>query len=367
MTTLSLIMTLSLMVQLPDQKSVHEKVPSIAETIANVAAHEKNITDMDAKWTVKWKLLKENFGHPDAITHRTHTSASVIQGQYYRFEQRTKGETIGKKEDRIHRLYAYDGSKTRSKAGEIINVQDSLVNHKSYAFRPHGVLLMESGVEVPLSLWLTGGNQLKTHPDASYFSSYYEVESSVIGFEKIRDIQCLKIKVSCKSISQGWGSGENLIWISPQHNYLPIRHEGFSLDTSTTIPVSVGEVLKFKELEEGIWLPESWKNTIYGNLEIKKSGTKKILGTYEGTLDSFDLHPKYDIEFFRNFDYPTGAIYYELNAAGKITRGGTIHRDAKTGLFSWTSTTYTIVLLTILLILFLVYLFRDRVFRFGYS
>lgn len=285
-----------------DDKSVNEKLPTLAEVIANIAAHEKTLHDMDAKWRVKWKLTKEDFGFSGAITQRTSTRSCVVQGELFRFELKAEGETNANTEHKVHRLYTYDGSKTKSKADDIINVQDSVVHYKSYAFRPYCVLQEESGVEVPLSVWLKGGEELKTHPDASYFKSVYSVKSSLVGYETFQGIRCLKLKVTSSANKKSWSNGEDLIWISPKHNYLPIRQEGFIPSASKTVPVTVGEVLKFKELKEGIWLPALWKHTVYSDLEIKKSGTKIELGTYEGILDSFDLHPKYDVEFFQKVD-----------------------------------------------------------------
>lgn len=361
------IFLLTLSATQPDNQTANEKIPTLAEVIANIAAHEKNLTDMDAKWTVKYNLLKKDFGYDGAIDHRTSVRTSVVQGQYFRFERKAEGETIAKKENKIHRLFAYDGSKTRSKADGIINVQDSLVNHKTYAFRPHGLLLEEYLWKVPLSVLLKGGDELKNHPDAGDFKTNYHAEASVLGYDTFQDVKCIKLKVKAKALNDSHANIESILWISPKHSYLPIRQQGFSLQTSTTIPTAVGEVITFKELKEGICLPATWKHTVYDPHVIKESGSQKELCTYEGTLDSFDLHPNYPIEFFSQFDYPTGATYYELNAAGKITRSGSIHRDPKTGFFSWSSTTYTIVLLTILLVLFLVYLYRHKIFRFGYT
>lgn len=285
-----------------DDKSVNEKLPTLAEVIANIAAHEKALHDMDVKWRVKWKLTKEDFGFPGAIAQSTSTRSCVIQGDHFRFERKTEGETIANNDHKIHRLYTYDGSKTRSKAGDIINVQDSVVHCKAYAFRPHGVLLEERDLSMPLSVLLKGGDELKNHPDAGYFKDKYRGEASVIGYETIRGTKCIKIKVDCTPLQTGWGHNLKHIWISLKHNYLPIRAEGYSPDASATIPITVADILAFKELKEGIWLPASWKLTIYDDLEIKKSGTRKELGNYEGILDSFDLHPKYDIKFFQKVD-----------------------------------------------------------------
>lgn len=317
----------SLLLALPSQDT---RVPSLQELIKNVRASEKLYDNIDVSFRTDYRLISQKNNPVIASRHSAKTSRYVSKGDFARFECSHRSVDLQGNENNFDQLVTYDGSKTRIRQGDILNVREGKHVHSANAFRPHTILLDRYFVRVPLSVYLEGGEAVSKHPQAGAYKDH-QVETTVLGYETMEGKKCIQVKILFYPLQNPELVSSLVVGIDPEKNYIPVKYTGYSDYLSKTVYMNTCCVTEWKEVDPGIWVPKKMARKANDSYELEKNGKVLVSNEDETKVESVTLTPNHDKSFYSNFPCKENDVYYELNPAGKIVKGGVLKSDGKGG------------------------------------
>jgi hypothetical protein len=162
--------------------------------------------------------------------------------------------------------------------------------------RPHMLLLRRSYYYMPLSLLLSGSEQLHASQQSSW-STDQAVRYVYDGVREFGSLKCHAITVILSSRDSDAMRMELLL--AEERNLVPARVMWYQLKVSSLEPVEESEVLEWTEVEPGIWFPRRATLVKYDPLVMKRKGIKQISWTDEISTSDLSLKPQKDHSFFQ--------------------------------------------------------------------
>jgi len=282
---------------------------TIEEIVENIYQHEKIYLDINVSMSSVYEVEKDIDNYPYIIERNEHINY-VSQGEYFRFERAgysRKSESTYSS-DRIH---SFDGSFSRIlEQNSIGNINHSRLTDGKAIF-PHMMLLRPTSYSsVPLSVFLSGHEAIRAHPDG-VLSDGITLQVVYDGECKIMDLNCHKVVVTLFTDSNKVSSRYE-IWLAESRNYLPVKRLLFNPRFSNDIPHAEGIVSKFHEISEGVWFPFDAKVVKYNKFTIQREGKQELLWTRRYLVESVELDPTYNRDYFTDVNFPDGTSMYEV-------------------------------------------------------
>ncbi len=164
-------------------------------------------------------------------------------------------------------------------------------------------------LDFPLSEYIQGGSELKKYKRLKNI----DVESKVLGIEKIDDETCVKVLVE---ITDRYPNGRvewdrATIWLAIAKNYLPIRFEGRASRVDGELTCE-GRVERFDQIDQGVWFPVKMVVLTHDEFGYAKSHQCPVVGEMRIEITNVELNPKYPDHIFEDRKIPIGAVVYKL-------------------------------------------------------
>lgn len=255
-------------------------------------------------------------GSPIMVKSFTETARTVLQGRFLYF-RKDKKSLLSNNTTKSYTLeMGYDGEYTRKAQTRVANLVRGLDGHEQL-FRPHTWLLQGASVVCPLSVWLTGGEELRTYPGAGLYRSSWAVETFYEGEEMVDGLHTVKLRAKGTSRSTGKLITRRFLWLAVDRNYIPIKTVAYNSATSLTLPKEVGRLTDLREIAPGVWMPFRRSAEVYSDAKLRDNRAV-IANVRETSLTKVDLSPHYEISLFRDIPIPDGTIVYEVKDGGII-------------------------------------------------
>jgi hypothetical protein len=226
------------------------------------------------------------------------------------------------------RIRAFDGDTTRlfdqQAVGNIIRGRQEDENF----VRPHMLLLRMMNYLVPLSVYLSGDQEMSRYPDAGWNSSL-RLRNTYQGEAEFQGLRCHKVWISTL-LPSGDVHDRWELWLAEDRNYLPCRLFGYTMRCSKTIPISEGTIADFKEVKPGIWFPLAAEVVAYNPFALQKEGKQELQWRENYAVEEVSLNPDYPASYFRSVKFPDGTPVYEV-VNGEIARSYTQGAPAAPG------------------------------------
>lgn len=308
----------------------------LQRVIDNVRANEALYKNIEAHFTATYelkddelKIYEPNPGTsivPDGslimVKSYTETARSVLQGNllYFRTD---KKNILGNNTTMSYNLeMGYDGEYTRKVQRPIANLVHGLEGHERL-FRPHTWLLSGAAVVCPLSVWLTGGEELRTYPAVGLYKDNWAVEAFYEGEEVVDGLHTVKLRIKGTSRSTGKFITRRYLWLAVDRNYIPIKTVAYNSTISLTLPKEVFRVTDLREVAPGVWVPFRRTAEVYSDTKLRENQAV-VANTRGAILTQVDLNPHYDLSLFRDIPIPDGTRVYEVqdgNIIGEYVQG----------------------------------------------
>lgn len=269
-----------------------------AQVIARVKEHEAHYDDLEVRFVRRIHSPDGQPGDPKNVSSETPVR-SVRQKGMARVE--SDSYSNGKKVASYRFRMAFDGTLTRLNWDGDRRDLPRGARHDSDLFQPHN-LTVGLWMWAPLSTWLTGGPELRAHPGAQQGWDTVDVRARVAGREAVRGIDCVKLVCECYYPDRAGELqlGDTItFWLSPAHNYLPLREECVKADTPTKL---LAEVVcdDLREVRRGVWLPYRTTTTRYDRF-----ATGRVKSQVETVVvQSVTADPAHPVAFFRDAELP---------------------------------------------------------------
>jgi hypothetical protein len=284
--------------------------------IENVRANEPLYQNIEAHVTASYQLQDLDPGNvPGLIKSQSETARTVLQGHllYFRSDQ---VDQLGDNTTMPNNLeMGYDGEYTRRVHGQVANLVHGPDSHDRL-FRPHTWLLAGARVTFPLSVWLAGGKELRTYPEAGPYKRLWAQETFYEQEEVVDGLHTVKLRAETRDPSSRELITLRYLWLATDRNYLPIKTEAYQANASTTLPVELGRAEDFREVAPGVWLPFRRSFVVHSDAKLRENKLV-VSNSREATLTKIDLNPRYDISLFQDIPIPDGTKVYEVKD-GKI-------------------------------------------------
>ncbi len=186
--------------------------------------------------------------------------------------------------------------------------------------RPHTLLLRNSSLPVPLSVYLRGHDAIAAIAGNKWLQ-YLELVITYGGEDEFEGLKCQKVVVT--TVLPGSDDPQlttSELWLAERRNYLPIRVFLWDLKRSAEIPRVDGFVSELRELKPGIWFPVSAQVTSYEPFTLQSEGKQQLGLREEYFVESASLEPQYDLAYFSDLEFPDGTAVYEVEN-GEIKKG----------------------------------------------
>jgi hypothetical protein len=233
--------------------------------------------------------------------------------QSHRYSRGWPGTYIG--------THAYDGQLTRS---VLQGGPAHIFPYREEAnemFRSHTLLVngLMSFIYFPLSVFLTGGEELQKHPSEA--AKDYRKVTRYIGEEGTDGLHCVKLRFDCFRTDKeapsepfGWGH----IWLAVDRNYQPVKLDYYKVLWSRDLPEGVAWASDWREISPGLWLP--FQATVIGyNPEILKAEGRLVpWHTTRYVFEEVRLRPQYDVSLFRDIPIADGTHVYVMGEDNEI-------------------------------------------------
>jgi len=283
---------------------------TIEEIIENIYQHEKIYVDSNVSMSSTYKLMDKNNSSTQSVIEKNVQVNYVSQGEYFRIERAGYSRT-SKSTNSRDRIHSFDGSFSRIlEQNSIGNINHSRLTDGK-AILPHMMLLRPTSYSsVPLSVFLSGHEAIRSHPDGM-ISDGKILQVMYDGEYKIKDLNCHKVIVTSFTDSNIISSRRE-IWLAENRNYLPVKQLFFRPKYSNDIPVAEGIVNEFREISEGVWFPFDAKVVKYNQFTLQREGKQELRWTHRYLVESAELDPTYNRDYFTNVNFPDGTSMYEV-------------------------------------------------------
>jgi len=286
------------------------------EIVENVRRNEALYDDIEVSLHQSYQSKHATFSFSDGrqeITGEQKRIRHVTQKGMFRLE-RLGTNTVGveAKQMTSDRVRAFDGKSTRSfdqrARGNIVAGR----SEDAEFVRPHMMLLRQPRwLHVPLSTFMEGHTAMAAHPNIQWEPELI-MENTYQGEVEFQGMKCHKIWLTTINKSKATANDRWELWLAEERNYIPVRMFGYLFGWSKEIPVGEGTVNEIREIAPGIWFPYATRVVRYDDIVIQRENRQQESWREEHVVEEVSLDPKYDIEFFRNVDFPDGTAVYEV-------------------------------------------------------
>lgn len=245
----------------------------------------------------------------------------VAQGDLYLSDRRTTIRNEAETREDVPFVAAFDGETTRLLFDRVGNIAKGRLE-KGMPILPHTLLL--EAVEVPLSVYLEGGDAVRRHPRGLKSEA---VKASVKGEEDCCNLRCLKVSIEAGKVGEDPAARWD-VWLAVDRHYIPARAECRRYWISTTVPTGQGRVVEWREVKPGIWFPSRTLTTTIRADLLQLDGRQVPNWRKEYHLEAINLSPEFERSYFR-FEFPPGTTVYELEG-NKIKKGRRVGRPGDT-------------------------------------
>jgi hypothetical protein len=285
--------------------------------VKSIAENESLYQDYEAEVHIETRNFDISNAMHDVTYEKIDDRRIVRQGKYRRFESSWHDTLNGKVLNDFAAVSSYDGRLTRKITGNVANLVHEDVTNTIISY-PHMLVLERSRALVPLSVLVAGGERLRAHPDAGSYASFYKSSTEFVGTDAVNGLNCVKLRMAIEYGSKVKKTDYRFVWLAVDRNYLPVRTEAIQSIMSETIPIEIGQVTEFKEVEPGIWFPAEVRVDVHHDLDLR-NGIVKISNGDKYTLSRISLNPDHPERYFSDVDFPPGTLVNEVKN-GKIIR-----------------------------------------------
>lgn len=291
---------------------------SLADIIENVRQSESLYADIEVviQTTYDYDAAADGVVDPDIVVRSDSRTRYISQGQWFRVERlgRSKMSNHGTSLDRVR---AFDGETTRVlEQNSIGNISRERLEDENF-IRPHMLLIRNTRLFVPLSVYLSGHDAIRAHPNGRGWQTALTMEVSYEGVESRHGLDCHKVVVVV--LNHGEPHDSRVFWLAEARNYLPIEELAFTYRTSKDIPLGSATASDLREVAPGVWFPFDVLITTYDSNLIEREGRQSLIWQERFVVEKVDLNPKYDRALFSQVEFPDGVAMYEVSH-GEIKR-----------------------------------------------
>ncbi len=271
---------------------------SLAIIIANIRTHEQLYNDIELRADFNY----ENKLHLDDVelTRSKSTSKHFVssRGKHFLDWHESSVGTDGSTSD-YSSLQAYDGTTTRISKPSVANIHHSRKDDSRIS-RPHTLLLEYD--------WIHGS--LADHLSGAVFEDE-PLAVTILPNETLGGLDCIVLRCTYSQPKDGTVKTIRMIWLAVDRNYIPCQHVGYAARYSAEVPLEVGRVASWKEIENGIWFPISSEIQVFDEI-LAKAGEKVLSNVSILQIDSVELNPVVDDRLFSNIPFKNGVKVYEI-------------------------------------------------------
>lgn len=294
-----------------------DRVYSLEEIIAQIEMNEKLYQNLDVTVESKYEHQHKNGAGQDTILDRRSTFRFVQQGEFYKFTRNEVESTHRTGVMRPKFAVAYDGQQSRlmmtkqprpgSKDKETVTSEVKAGRFElPVPFCPHTELMSILARGVPLSVWLRGGEDLKSHPkvDSMYRDGIINNRTTFLGRDTVNGLRCIKLCNEVILLETGAAGTVRHFWLAEDRNFIPVRMVGYSSSFSKDKKTAEAVVSELKEVEPDVWFPMKFHRDVYDAFFMKVRG-EHVLGNVEDwQVKKITLNPKFEKAFFERIALP---------------------------------------------------------------
>jgi hypothetical protein len=291
--------------------------------IENVQANEALYENLEIVSSKTYRLIDGAMAPQNAAATIFGQSRIVYQHGllFIKHDENLKGAD-GKQYDQGF-LEGYDGKSTRVvEQGRVANIRNDKLDELRL-IRPHCLAIQS---QVPLSVFLRGGEGMRKHPwyrNASITSRY-------VRDEMCFGLRCHKVRIDLTPDSWKPTDGTHYwfqnLWLAIDRNFLPIRSEGYlDIQKDGESPIEIGVADDLREIAPGVWFPFRARIDSYDRISYRDQGKHSLMGTHDIHISQASLDPNYDISLFRDIPIPNGAQVHIIENGVTVrsyTQGG---------------------------------------------
>lgn len=290
--------------------------PTLADVIAAVRKNEQLYRDIEVVMTTAYDIGDRKPDTKDEVSRQKMRTRFVSQGEWFRLE-REGGSTDTERTASLDRVRAFDGQTTRVFDQKAVgNIAKERLEDECF-IRPHLLVMRYSHVAVPFSVYLSGHEAVRAHPNGR-LGKGITMQITYGGEDVVGGLKCHKVLVK-KVLPSGHVHDGEEFWLAADRNYLPVRLQTYTYRFSKDIPVGHSEVGKLREVKPGVWFPSEVETTAYNKFAVQRAGQRELQWRERHVVEKVVLGPKYECEFFSRVVFPPGTAMYELEK-GKIIR-----------------------------------------------
>jgi hypothetical protein len=297
--------------------------------IHNVADNEQLYGDIEVRWTETYRkhyyhpVSKSKIPQSDRFEYR-----SVRQGGMFFLNK--EGEIVGPPEKpetvREARRKGFDGEVTRWLEFRHGNVGNIVVGpaHDWHIMHAHTIPLRWRRTAVPLATYLRGRDAILAHPrgQESDVPQGLDLRATYLGEDSVGGLECHRIKIEEVRPTEAGKTriqGHRILWLARDRNYLPVKAEAFNYFYSRDMAIETSSMTDLREIADGVWFPYQSEISVFAELALLEKKESILSWRREYLVTDVSLSPSYDVDFFRDVQFPDGTPVYEIKA-GEIVR-----------------------------------------------
>jgi hypothetical protein len=289
----------------------------LAQVIENVRANEEIYRDIEVIVHRTMRLGNPKHILPNLAKSIDTTGRTIFQNELAYFKKDESTTVIAGKDQPYK---TFDTGSVRGFDGQVTRA----VEQNSYAnlvegrrddprmVRPHTMLLSGAQVYFPLSVYLKGGEALRSAQFSARYAGYWKLSVRMEGKEPVDGLACIKLR--CETLAKGQppeNADIRYIWLATERNYLPIKTVAYSIIDNPKLPAEIGQVHEFREISPGVWFPFRASLVAY-DFPWLKENKHIVANTQEFTVKKAALNPHYDISLFRDIPFRDGLKVYVI-------------------------------------------------------
>lgn len=301
---------------------------SLADVIKEVQSNEtlyKNL-EIEANYEYDSPFIRESVeasggkkkeDSPKFYAGQSYQWRSVSQGEMFRVDRQGNGTGTEGEKLNANRINGFDGHSSK------LLEQDGYGNIAKFAIaepdlvRPHMLLLKPFKILAPLSTFLSGTDSLMAHPNSGW-KSHWSLQVSMLQEEIVDGSPTYVLKLD--NLIRGTAHDGYKLWLSKEHNCIPVQFHAYTYRFSETQPLSKGTVTDWIKVEDGVWFPKTITITAFDPKSLMEEGKVVVRWTNKIGVNSVNLNPRHPEAFFTDIKFPDGVAVYELNAEKKVER-----------------------------------------------
>jgi hypothetical protein len=290
--------------------------PTLADIIASVRQHEKSYQNIEVVMDSTYDIGDREPINKDEVVRQKVRTRFVSQGEWFRLEREGGSQDSGRTAS-MDLIRAFDGQTTRVLYQKAVgNISRERLEDSDF-IRPHVLLIRDTHLAVPFSVYLSGHEAIRAHPSGSW-NQGHTLKVTYEGEEQLDGLKCHKVFVDVL-LKSGEAHDGRRFWLAENRNYLPVKELAYTYRFSKDIPVGEATVKELREIKPGVWFPFKVEVTAFNKFNVQQGGPREVQWRQRHTVERVSLDPKYEREFFAKVDFPVGTAVYEVEK-GKIIR-----------------------------------------------